>query len=128
LRNCTNAASSTSPGSREETVGIRTSLASRSAAAAAPVGRTAVATGLTNTTKVMGGTVASCVFALVLAAGAPTLSSGVVGTAGSLSGYIAVWTICGVTALVAAAALLVVPKLAFADRADAVPDAERTPV
>jgi MFS family permease len=98
------------------------------AAAAAPVGRTAVATGLTNTTKVMGGTVASCVFALVLAAGAPTLSSGVVGTAGSLSGYIAVWTICGVTALVAAAALLVVPKLAFADRADAVPDAERTPV
>jgi len=85
------------------------------AAAAAPTGRTAVATGLTNTTKVMGGTFASCVFALVLAAGTPTLAGGQEGTAGSLSGYLATWAICGVTALVAAVALVFVPRLAFSD-------------
>jgi len=86
------------------------------AAAAAPAGRTAVATGLTNTTKVMGGTFASCVFALLLASGTTTvLASGEDGTAGSLSGYLSVWTICGVTALVAAVALAFVPRLAFAD-------------
>ena len=94
------------------------------AAAAAPVGRTAVATGLTNTTKVMGGTFASAVFALVLANGAPRLAGGVDGTAGSLSGYVTVWVICGVTALVAAAALGCVPRLAFADPVTAVPGAE----
>ena len=87
------------------------------AAAAAPVGRTAVATGLTNTTKVIGGTFASCVFALVLASGAPLLADGSVGTAGSMSGYLWVWTICGVTGLVAAASLVFVPRLAFADPA-----------
>lgn len=87
------------------------------AAAAAPVGRTAVATGLTNTTKVVGGTFASCVFALVLASGAPLLADGSVGTAGSMRGYLWVWTICGVTGLVAAACLVVVPRLAFADPA-----------
>jgi len=87
------------------------------AAAAAPVGRTAVATGLTNTTKVIGGTFASCVFALVLASGSPLLADGSVGTAGSMSGYLWVWTICGVTGLVAAASLVFVPRLAFADPA-----------
>ena len=91
------------------------------AAAAAPVGRTAVATGLTNTTKVMGGTFASCVFALVLAAGAPTLVGGAEGTAGSLTGYLWVWTICGGTALIAAIALVFVPRLAFSDRPEVVP-------
>lgn len=94
------------------------------AAAAAPVGRTAVATGLTNTTKVMGGTFASAVFALVLANGAPTLAGGVEGTAGSLSGYVSVWVICGVTALVAAAALVCVPRLAFSDPVTALPGVE----
>ena len=37
------------------------------------------------------------------------------GTAGSFSGYLTVWTVCGLTALVAAIALLFVPKTAFGD-------------
>ncbi|MFW3169781.1 MFS transporter [Geodermatophilus sp. CPCC 206100] len=85
------------------------------AAAAAVPGRTAVATGLTNTTKVLGGTFASAAFALALASDVPTLADGTEGTAGSLSGYVTVWVICGVTALLAAVALLVVPRLAFSD-------------
>ncbi|MGY1723912.1 MFS transporter [Blastococcus sp. SYSU DS0533] len=87
------------------------------AAAAAPVGRTAVATGLTNTTKVIGGSFASAAFALALASNVPLLADGSAGTAGSLSGYITVWVICGTTALLAAVALLVVPRLAFSDPA-----------
>jgi hypothetical protein len=39
-------------------------------------------------------------------------------TASSLSGYLTVWIICGVGALVAAVLLFLVPKLAFADVAD----------
>lgn len=35
------------------------------------------------------------------------------GTAGSLSGYITVWVICGGTAVLAMIALLTVPKVAF---------------
>ncbi|WP_425844850.1 MFS transporter [Agrococcus sp. TSP3-2-1] len=93
------------------------------AAAAAPRGQTGVATGMTNTTKTIGGSFASSIFAIVLAVGA-------VGTAASLGGYIVVWIICGVTALVAAAALVAVPKLAFADPepvAEAVPGATPAP-
>jgi MFS family permease len=86
------------------------------AAAAAPAGRTGVATGLTNTTKVLGGSFASAVFAVALASGAPVLVDGAEGTAGSLGGYVTVWVICGVTALAAAAALVVVPRLAFSDQ------------
>jgi hypothetical protein len=74
-----------------------------------------VATGLTNTTKVLGGSFASAAFAVALASGAPRLADGSEGTAGSMSGYLSVWLICGVTALLAAAALVVVPRLAFAD-------------
>jgi len=37
------------------------------------------------------------------------------GTAGSFSGYLTVWTVCGVTALVAAVALFFVPRTAFSD-------------
>lgn len=85
------------------------------AAAAAPVGRTAVATGLTNTTKTIGGTFASCVFALALISGTHATLDGSEATAGSLSGYMIVWTICGVTAVVAAVVLAFVPRLAFAD-------------
>ncbi|PJI93883.1 MFS transporter [Luteimicrobium subarcticum] len=87
------------------------------AAAAAPRERTAVATGLTNTTRTLGGSFASAVFALALASGATTTLDGDVGTAGSLRGYMVVWAVCGVTGLVAAALLLVVPRLAFADTA-----------
>jgi len=81
------------------------------AAAAAPEGRTAVATGLTNTTKTIGGSFASCVFGVALATGATHA------TAASLSGYYTVWTVCSVTALVAAVGLTFVPRLAFADPA-----------
>lgn len=89
------------------------------AAAAAPAGRTGVATGLTNTTKVLGGSFASAAFAVALASGAPTLADGSEGTAGSLSGYVTVWVVCGVTALLAAASLVVVPRLAFSDGTEA---------
>ncbi|MCL3837668.1 MFS transporter [Aeromicrobium duanguangcaii] len=79
------------------------------AAAAAPEGRTGVATGLTNTTKTIGGSFASCVFGVALAAGATHA------TAASLSGYYTVWIVCSATAFVAAIGLTFVPRLAFAD-------------
>lgn len=79
------------------------------AAAAAPEGRTAVATGLTNTTKTIGGSFASCVFGVALAAGVAHE------TAASLSGYYTVWIVCSATAVVAAVGLTFVPRLAFAD-------------
>lgn len=81
------------------------------AAAAAPEGRTAVATGLTNTTKTIGGSFASCVFGVALATGATHA------TAASMSGYYTVWIVCSVTAFVAAIGLTFVPRLAFADPA-----------
>jgi MFS family permease len=79
------------------------------AAAAAPPSQTGVATGLTNSVKTVGGAIASCVFGIALSTGITT------GTAGSLAGYMTVWAVCGVTALAAAAALLVVPRGAFRD-------------
>ena len=88
------------------------------AAAAAPAGRTGVATGLTNTSKVLGGSFASAAFAVALASGTPVLVDGAEGTAGSLSGYVTVWVVCGVTALAAAVALVFVPRLAFSDAPD----------
>lgn len=77
------------------------------AAAAAPIGETAMATGLTNTTKTIGGSFASSAFALALVQGVST------GTAAPLAGYITVWAICSVAALGALVALLTVPKVAF---------------
>ena len=74
-----------------------------------------VATAMTNTTKTIGGSFASSIFAIVLAIGA-------IGTAASIGGYIVVWIVCGVTALVAAAGLVAVPRLAFADP-EPLPDA-----
>jgi MFS family permease len=85
------------------------------AAAAAPRGQTGIATGLTNTTKTIGGSFASATFAIVLAAGA---ASAVTATASSLAGYLTVFAICGGGALVAAVLLFFVPKLAFADPED----------
>lgn len=88
------------------------------AAAAAPLNRTAMATGLTNTTKTVGGAFASAVFGIALLshvladAGAVAADSGQ--TAAPLAGYLTVWTICGLTGL-AAAALALVPPLAFSD-------------
>jgi MFS family permease len=83
------------------------------AAAAAPRGQTGIATALTNTTKTIGGSFASATFAIVLSIGA-------IGTASSLFGYLTVFAICGVGALVAALLLFLVPKLAFADVEDEV--------
>lgn len=78
------------------------------AAASAPEDRTGVATGLTNSAKTIGGSFASCVFGVALAAGAT-------GTAASLRGYYIVWCVCAGTAVVAAVLLWFVPRLAFAD-------------
>ncbi|WP_370619797.1 MFS transporter [Mumia qirimensis] len=80
------------------------------AASAAPPGGTAVATGLTNTTKTLGGAFASSIFALALASGVAADSSD---TAAPLRGYLTVWAICGGTALVAALCLVFVPRGAF---------------
>jgi hypothetical protein len=68
---------------------------------------------MTNTTKTIGGAIASSVFAIALAAtgdqaGAETVHA-------PLSGYMTVWSVCAVTALVAALALLVTPRDAFRD-------------
>jgi MFS family permease len=83
------------------------------AAAAAPPERTGFATGMTNGTKTVGGAIASAVFAIALAA-TGSLAEAEAGHA-PLSGYITVWSVCSVAALLAAASLLVVPKGAFAD-------------
>ena len=82
------------------------------AAAAAPRGQTGVATGLTNTTKTIGGSFASSTFAIVLASSAVMFLGHSTPT---LGGYLTVFTICGCGALVAAVLLFLVPKLAFAD-------------
>jgi MFS family permease len=86
-----------------------------SAAAAAPVTQTGVATGLTNSVKTVGGAIASAVFGLALATHEAG-SASATGTAGSFSGYVTVWIVCGLTALVAAISLLFVPKTAFSDQ------------
>lgn len=84
------------------------------AAAAAPEHQTGVATGLTNSTKTLGGAVASVVFGIALMQGHGDAAAG--GTAGSFSGYVTVWVVCGASALIAALALaFVVPKTAFQD-------------
>ncbi len=91
------------------------------AAAAAPATQTGVATGLTNSVKTVGGAIASCVFGIALFHGATGAGVAADGTAGSFTGYLTVWVVCGVTALVAAVLLLFVPKQAFTDQvADAV--------
>ena len=79
------------------------------AAAAAPPHQTGVATGLTNTTKTLGGALASAVFALALASGVDSEQT----TAASMTGYQTVWAICGAAAFIAVVALLTVPQVAF---------------
>ena len=83
------------------------------AAAAAPADRTGFATGMTNTTKTIGGAIASSIFAIALTS-AGSIADVKAGHA-PLSGYLVVWAICSLTALVAAISLFVVPKDAFAD-------------
>ena len=83
------------------------------AAAAAPADRTGFVTGMTNTTKTIGGAIASSVFAIALAS-TGSIADAEAGHA-PLSGDLTVWAVCSVTALVAAVSLLVVPKDAFTD-------------
>jgi len=82
------------------------------AAAAAPRGQTGIAAALTNTTKTIGGSFASSVFAVVLAAGVLQAAGS---TASSLTGYLTVFGVCGAGALLAAVLLFLVPRNAFAD-------------
>jgi MFS family permease len=82
------------------------------AAAAAPPDRTGFATGMTNATKTVGGAIASSVFAICLAS-TGTIDDPTEGHA-PLSGYLAVWSICAAAALLAALALLLLPRRAVA--------------
>ena len=86
------------------------------AASAAPETQTGVATGLTNSVKTVGGALASCVFGIALLHGATGAAADEAATAGSLSGYMIVWIVCGVSALCAAVLLCFVPRTAFQDR------------
>ncbi|WP_022881637.1 MFS transporter [Gryllotalpicola ginsengisoli] len=88
------------------------------AAAMSPRGQTGVATAMTNTTKTIGGSVASAVFGVALLAGA---SGAVASGAASLAGYLTVWAICGGGAVAAVLLLLVVPRSAFSDAAAEAP-------
>jgi MFS family permease len=94
------------------------------AAAAAPRGQTGVATALTNTTKTIGGSFASATFAIVLTL---TQIQFLGNSVSSAEGYLLVFTICGVTAVVAALLLFFVPKIAFADAVVADPADEGEP-
>ncbi len=85
------------------------------AASAAPAAQTGVATGLTNSVKTVGGAIASAVFGIALMHGVTGAVADAGGTAGSLTGYFTVWTVCGITALIAAVLLCFVPKQAFTD-------------
>jgi MFS family permease len=80
------------------------------AAGAAPPERTGFATGMTNASKTVGGAIASAVFAICLAS-TGTIDDPTEGHA-PLSGYLTVWAICAAAALVAAGALLVMPRRA----------------
>jgi MFS family permease len=84
------------------------------AAAAAPAERTGFATGMTNATKTIGGAIASAVFAIALAA-TGSLEDPTEGHA-PLSGYLTVWAVCAAAALLAAVALLALPRVDPDDR------------
>ncbi len=84
------------------------------AASAAPPHRTGFATGMTNTTKTIGGAIASSIFAIALSA------TGSIDTEGNVSaplhGYYVVWAVCAVSALAAAVSLMLVPASYLEDR------------
>ncbi|WP_019147109.1 MFS transporter [Timonella senegalensis] len=83
------------------------------AASAAPTTRTGMATGLTNTTKTIGGAIASAVFGVALFAGVSEAAVSSGETAAPLSGYMTVWALCGITAAICALLLTRVPKDSF---------------
>jgi hypothetical protein len=88
------------------------------AAAAAPAERTGIATGMTNGTKVIGGAIASSIFAIALASTGSIDKLGEESTNAPLSGYLVVWGVCSGAALIAAIALMLAPKVAFAEHVD----------
>ena len=96
---------------------MRPSHLSRLVAAVESVGfeqRTGFATGMTNATKTVGGSIAAAVFGVALFPGVSAAAVEAGQTAAPLSGYLVVWTLCGVTAAICALVLLVgVPKDAF---------------
>jgi MFS family permease len=81
------------------------------AAAAAPADRTGFVTGMTNTTKTIGGAIASSVFAIALAS-TGSLQDPERGHA-PLAGYLTVWAVCSLSAVAAALCLLVIPRNVF---------------
>ena len=78
------------------------------AAGAAPPERTGFATGMTNATKTMGGAIASAIFAIALSS-TGSLQDPTEGHA-ALGGYLTVWAVCAGAAVLAALALLVIPR------------------
>lgn len=89
------------------------------AVAAAPERGSGIVAGLSNSSKIAGGAVASAVFGVALATGA---GAGPGGGAAPMQGYLVVWTVCGASALVAAALLLF-----GAPRVEAAVEAEERP-
>ncbi|AKU14802.1 MFS transporter [Luteipulveratus mongoliensis] len=83
--------------------GVLVAALPAAAAAAAPITRTGFATGMTNTTKTIGGAVASSVFAIALAS---TGSLDEPSDHAPLHGYYVVWSVCAATALAAGITLL----------------------
>jgi hypothetical protein len=81
------------------------------AAAGAPDDRTGFATGMTNATRTVGGAIASAVFAIALSS-TGSIKDPVRGHA-PLHGYVVVWSVCSATALLAAVALLLMPRHRF---------------
>ncbi|HEX4471215.1 MAG TPA: MFS transporter [Nocardioides sp.] len=79
-----------------------------SAAAGAPEERTGFATGMTNATKTVGGAIASAIFAIALSS-TGSIKDPVRGHA-PLHGYLVVWSVCAAAALLAALALLLMPR------------------
>jgi len=90
------------------------------AAAAAPPERTGIATGMTNGTKVIGGAIASSIFAIALASTGSIDKLGEESTNAPLSGYLVVWGVCSGAALLAAIALMLAPRIAFTERSEPV--------
>ncbi|MDR3152036.1 MAG: MFS transporter [Bifidobacteriaceae bacterium] len=83
------------------------------AANAAPAGQAGIITGLTNTSRSIGGSIASATFALALAQGTAAVSASQISSqssSGSLEGYIFVWTACAITAVLAGIAFWFLPK------------------
>jgi MFS family permease len=90
------------------------------AAAGAPADRTGFATGMTNATKTVGGAIASAIFAIALSS-TGSIKDPVRGHA-PLHGYLVVWSVCAAAALLAALALLLMPRAREAGTAAGDPD------